>query len=59
MIRLVMKSKVSQDGILHLAAPVGLNEADREVQITVESVPTEKAMLQAEWSSWVDSMAGA
>ena len=34
--RIVVKSKVSSDGILHLSVPVGLEEADMEVQVTVQ-----------------------
>lgn len=57
--RIVMKSKVSRDGILHLAVPIGLAEAGNEVQITVESLAPKKPMTPAEWSAWVDSMAGS
>ena len=49
--RIVVKSKVSSDGVLHLALPVGLAEADREVQVTVEPV-ARPAMTQAEWQTW-------
>jgi hypothetical protein len=55
---MVVRSKVSSDGILHLALPVGLEEADQEVQVTVEPVPPKKAMTQDEWRAWVQSMAG-
>ena len=34
--RMVVKSTVSDDGILHLALPMGIEEANREVQVTVE-----------------------
>jgi hypothetical protein len=37
--RMVVKSTVSDDGVLHLALPVGIAEANREVQVTVEPVP--------------------
>jgi hypothetical protein len=57
--RVVMKSKVSRDGILHLAVPVGLADADREVQVTVEAVDVKPPMSQSEWSVWVDSLAGS
>jgi hypothetical protein len=57
--RIMMKSKVSQDGILHLSVPVGLAEADREVHVTVESVSAQTQMTQTEWSAWVDAMAGS
>jgi len=36
--KMVVKSKVSRDGVLHLTLPVGLEEADKEVQVTVEPV---------------------
>lgn len=36
--RMVVKSTVGDDGVLHLALPVGIDEANREVQVTVEPV---------------------
>ena len=57
--RMVVKSRVGSDGVLHLALPVGVEEADKEVQITVEPMPPKKAMTQEEWEAWVDSMAGS
>ncbi len=56
--RIVVKSKVNSDGILELSVPVGLAEADKEVQVTVEPLATRKPMTQEEWRAWVDSMAG-
>lgn len=56
--RIVMRSKVSSDGILNVSLPVGLEEADQEVQVTVEPFNPKQPMMQAEWSAWVDSMAG-
>jgi hypothetical protein len=56
--RIVMKSKVSSDGILHLSVPVGLEEAEKEVQVTVEPCDPKKQMTRDEWRAWVDSMAG-
>jgi hypothetical protein len=56
--RIVVKSKVSSDGILHLSLPVGVEEADNEVRVTVESLAPKKPMTQEQWRSWVDSMAG-
>ena len=55
---IVVKSKVSSDGILHLSLPVGLEEANKEVQVTVEPVEYKNSMTQEEWRAWVDSMAG-
>ena len=57
--RIVIKSKVSSDGILHLKLPVGLNEADQEVQVTVEPCTPRPAMSRDAWHAWVESMAGS
>jgi hypothetical protein len=56
--RMVVKSKVGSDGVLHLALPVGVDEADNEVQITVEPIAPKKEMTQEEWAAWVQSMGG-
>lgn len=56
--RIVVNSRVSSDGILHLSVPMGLEEADKEVQVTVERSDARKSMTQEEWRAWVDSMAG-
>ncbi len=55
--RMVVKSKVGSDGILHLALPVGLAEADKEVQVTVEPVPS-APLSQEEWRKAILSTAG-
>jgi hypothetical protein len=55
--RMVVKSTVSSDGVLHLALPVGIEEANKEVQVTVESailVP----LSQEEWQELILSTAG-
>jgi hypothetical protein len=57
--RIVVKSKVSSDGILHLSLPVGLEEADKEVRVTVEQLDAKQPMTQEEWRAWVGSMAGS
>ena len=57
--RIVTTSKISRDGILHLSLPVGLAEADREVQVTIESCPPKQPKTPEEWSAWVDSIAGS
>jgi hypothetical protein len=57
MTRVVAKARVSSDGILHLHLPIGMGEADKEMQVTVESIPT-KTMTQEQWRAWVESMAG-
>ena len=55
--RTVVKSKVSSDGILHLTLPVGLEEAGKEVRVTVEPVPP-APLSQEEWRKAVLSRAG-
>ena len=54
--RIVVKSRVGSDGILHLTLPVGVEEADKEVQITIEAV--RQTMTQEEWQAFVLSTAG-
>jgi hypothetical protein len=49
-------SKVGSDGILHLDLPLGLAEADKEVQVIVE--PSRRSMTQEEWRNFILSTAG-
>jgi hypothetical protein len=56
--RIVVRSKVNHDGTLHLSLPIGLEEADKEVQVTVEPCDSRTSMTQEEWRDWVVSMAG-
>jgi hypothetical protein len=55
--RIVFQSRTGPDGTLHLAVPLGPEQAGREVQVVIETVPKRKA--QAEWTAWVHSMAGS
>lgn len=55
--RVVVKSTVSSDGVLHLSLPMGIEAANQEVQITVES-PAPVPMSQEEWQERVLSTAG-
>lgn len=55
--RIIVKSKVSHDGVLHLHLPVGEAAADKEVQVTVEPISS-SAMSQEEWKRIVLSTAG-
>jgi hypothetical protein len=56
--RIVVKSKVSVDGILHLSVPIGMDEAEKDVQVTVEASTPATPMTREQWGAWVDSMAG-
>ena len=53
----VVRSRVGGDGVLHLELPLGADEANREVQVTVEALA--RPMPPAEWRAWVLSMAGS
>lgn len=55
--RMVVKSTVSGDGVLHLTLPVGIEQANKEVQVTVETVQP-FPWRQAEWRELVLSTAG-
>jgi hypothetical protein len=55
--RMTVKSRVGSNGILQLALPVGLADADREVQITVEPVDRPALSLD-EWRRCVMETAG-
>jgi hypothetical protein len=55
--RMVVKSTVSSDGVLHLALPMGIEEANKDVQVTVESaLPV--SVTQDEWQKLILSTAG-
>lgn len=54
---IVVKSRVAADGILHLDLPMGQASAEKEVQVTVEAIPS-TAMSQEEWKEFVLSTAG-
>ena len=55
--RMVVKSTVSSDGILHLALPMGVDEANKEVQVTVEpALPV--SVSREEWRELILSTAG-
>ena len=57
--RLVVKSRVGPDGVLRVTLPVGADNADQDVQVTVEPLTPGKPMTQEEWKAWVESMAGS
>ncbi len=55
--RMVVKSTVSSDGVLHLAVPLGPEAADKEVQVTVEPAPP-GPLSQEQWKDLILSTAG-
>ena len=59
---LEIQSRVGSDGMLVLSVPVGAENANREVKITVDSVdPTTppRKMTQQEWAEFIDQAAGS
>ncbi len=68
MTRIEIKSRVGSDGVLELRVPVGPDEADREVIVTVESVGTGTATSspatsdpqdREDWTAFVERTAGS
>jgi hypothetical protein len=52
-----LKAKVGPDSVLHLDVPVGTDEANYEVEVTVSSAkPT---MTQEEWHKFIAEAADA
>ena len=58
MTRMTIRSRVGADGILRVAVPVGVSEADAEMNVTIEPV-SPRPMTQAEYVAFIDSLAGA
>jgi len=54
--RIVVKSRVGSDGVLHLAVPMGPADANREVQVTVE--PVGPPLSADEWRRGIMETAG-
>jgi hypothetical protein len=55
--RVIVKSKVGSDGVLKLTVPLGADEANQDVQITIEPSGS-PAITPDEWRSWVMETAG-
>jgi hypothetical protein len=55
--RTVLHSRVGPDGVLHITVPIGKEDADREVKVTIDPVPP--LMTQEEWREFVLSTAGS
>ena len=56
--RIVIERRVNDDGYLHLALPLGTEEAGLNVRITIEPVSLKKEMTQAEWQAGILATAG-
>ncbi len=58
MSRLIVRSRVDADGVLRVEVPLGTDEADHEMQVTIESLPT-SLNPQADYVAWLESLAGS
>jgi hypothetical protein len=59
--RMILHSRVGADGVLHLTVPMGKDDADREVQVTIQPAEPKHGMAseQEEWWQFVSETAGA
>ena len=56
--RVVVQSRVDTDGVLRINVPVGADEANREVRVTIEQAPANR-LTQEEYEELIRSTAGA
>jgi len=59
MTRIELKSRVGSDGILSVKVPLGPEDANRDVIITVQPASTAPALDQAAWKRFIDQTAGS
>ncbi len=55
--RLTLISKVDPDGILRMAVPLGVADAEREVQVTIEPKPADQRWSgedQKAYAEWLE-----
>lgn len=59
--RMVVQSRVGADGVLHLTVPIGKDDADREVVVTIQAAAPKHgtASEQDDWRQFVAKTAGA
>jgi hypothetical protein len=54
---LVVRSRVDGDGMVRVIVPVGKSEAEREVQVTIESLPA-APLPQENYVAWLEGIFG-
>ncbi len=57
--RISTQSRVGSDGVLYLTLPLGIEQADKEVWVTVDPITSTKAMTRDQWQAFVLSTAGS
>jgi len=55
--RMTVLSRVGADGVLHVSVPVGVTEANRPVQVTIEPA-ADKSDSASEYGVWLEGLAG-
>ena len=58
MTRIVVERRLSAEGVLQLSLPLGADQADREVRVTIEAVGPKKDMTPEDWRAGVLATAG-
>lgn len=56
--RIIVNSRVGQDGVLKLTLPIGPEDADREVRVIVEPAAESSASAADEWRRGILETAG-
>ena len=59
MTRIELKSKVGPDGVLDLKVPLGANDANREVLVTVEPAPVSGDGNSKPWRAFIEQTYGS
>lgn len=58
--RMVLQSRVGSDGVLQITVPMGKEDADREVQVTIDPARAgPPSMTQEEWRDFILTTAGS
>jgi hypothetical protein len=55
--RMILRSRVDSDGVVRINVPVGVSEANREVQLTIEPT-SEPAQEQSDYITWLNRISG-
>jgi hypothetical protein len=56
--RVILKSRIGADGVLHVTVPVSSADANRDVRVTIEPLGP-PSMTQEEWRNFVLATAGS
>jgi hypothetical protein len=56
--RIVVERRVNGEGILQLTIPLGVNEAGKDVRITLEPVNTKSKITLDEWRATIQATSG-